>query len=502
MGLKLEKENKHIQQLDRRQMLKKSGLLLAAAPFYFGLKSCVSGAKKTLDADVIIVGAGLAGLNAALLLEQAGFKIKVVEATDRLGGRVHTAKESDVPGHPELGGNGIGGGYARVLDAAQKYGVSMGPMRPRTEARKGELIYRIKNNFILPQDWPAHELNTLPEGYRSGTPAYVTWRHFGKINPLPKNDLAAWRDPKYREWDKSVYGVLKKEGFSDDDIKLVMGTNSSYGVDAQNISIMMYFQILTWIGQQNASTGKGGAIVGGNQRLPEAMGAAVNQDIMLNSPVKSIASEADATTITLDNGNSLRASYCLVTLPASALRHIQMSPSPKGMQQKGIQNLDYTPVVQLHFIPRKKYWEEDGLPQSMWCDNLAGRFMALKNDLRDPERVTSCVAFLNSNVALEIDKMKQADAIALVTKTLEEMRPSLKGALDFVYYWTWVNNPYAGGAYAYWKPGEISSFANKLADPIGRIHFAGEHTAVMNRGMEGAMESGERAAFDLMTLIG
>ncbi|MEP3208129.1 MAG: NAD(P)/FAD-dependent oxidoreductase [Maribacter sp.] len=498
----MKNEKKIHQSINRREMLKKSGLALAAAPFYFGLNSCISGAKKTLDADVIIVGAGLAGLNAALLFEQAGFKVKIVEATDRVGGRVHTAKESDVPGQPELGGNGIGGGYARVLDAAQKYGVSMGPMRPRTESRKGELIYRIKNNFILPEEWPTHDFNTLPEGYRKGLPAYVTWGHFGKINPLPENDLAAWRDPKYKDWDKSTYSVLKEEGFSDDDIKLVMGTNSSYGVDAQNISILMYFQILTWIGQQNASTGKGGAIVGGNQRLPEAMGAAFKQDIMLRSPVKSIASEADATTITLDNGSTLRAPYCLVTLPASALRRIQISPSAQGMQQKGFQNLDYTPVVQLHYVPKKKYWEEDGLPPSMWCDNLAGRFMALKNDLQDPDRVTSCVAFLNSNVALEIDKMKQEDAIALVTKTLEEMRPSLKGALDFTYYWTWVNNPYAGGAYAYWKPGEITDFSNRLADPIGRIHFAGEHTAVMNRGMEGAMESGERAAFELMNLLG
>lgn len=496
------KKNKTIKTIDRREMLKKSGLALAAAPFYFGLNSCINTGKDSFDADVLIIGAGLAGLNAALLLEQMGFKVKIVEATDRLGGRVHTAKESDVPGHPELGANGIGGGYARVLDAAQKYSIEIGPGRPRTESRKGELIYHIKDSFILPENWSEHSLNTLPEGFRKSLPAYTTWPMFGEINPLPANDLAAWRDPKYKDWDKSVYSVLKEKGFSDDAMKLCMGTNSSYGVDAKNISILMYFQILTWIGQQTASTGKGGAIVGGNQRLPEAMGAAFKQDIMLNSPVESIASEADATTITLTNGSKLRAPYTLVTLPASALRRIKISPNPQGKQKRGFEGLEYTPVVQLHFVPTKKYWEEDGLPPSMWCDNLAGRFMAMKNDLQNPDKVTSCVAFLNSNVALEIDKIKREDAIAIVTKTLEEMRPSLKGALDFVYYWTWVNNPYAGGAYAYWKPGQITDFSNNLADPIGRIHFAGEHTAVMNRGMEGAMESGERAAFDLLNLLG
>ncbi len=498
--MKKETSKKH--DSGRREMLKKTGILFAAAPFYFGLESCVNTGNKSFDADVIIVGAGLSGLNAALQLEQFGYKVKIVEATDRLGGRVHTAKDSDVPGHPELGANGIGGGYARILDASQKYNVNIGPMRPRTESRKGELIYSIKNDFILPSDWPSHKLNTLPEGFRKSLPAYTAWPLFSKLNPLPKKDLMAWRNPTYKNWDKSVYAVLKEEGFSEDAIKLAMNTNSSYGVDAKNISILMFFQIMTWIEQQVASNGKGGAIVGGNQRLPEAMGAAFKQDILQNSPVKSIASEKDAVTVTLDNDKKLRARYSLVTLPTSALRRIKISPSTTGLQQSGIQNLDYTPVVQVHYVPTKKYWEEDDLPPSMWCDNLAGRFMALKNDIQNPDKVTSCVAFLNSNVALEVNKMSQKDAVAAVTKTLEEMRPSLKGSLKFVYYWNWVNNPYAGGAYAYWKPGQITEFANKLADPIGRIHFAGEHTAIMNRGMEGAMESGERAALEILNLLG
>ncbi len=497
----MKKENHKRHDNGRREMLKKTGLFVAATPF-LGLTSCLNTGKESFDADVIIVGAGLSGLNAALQLEQFGFTVKIVEATDRLGGRVHTVKDKNVPGHPELGANGIGGGYARILDAAQKYNVKMGPMRPRTEARKGELIYSIKNDFILPSDWPTHEFNTLPEGFRKSLPAYTAWPLFAKLNPLPKKDLMAWRNPTYQNWDKSVHAVLKQEGFSEDAIKLSMNTNSSYGVDAKNISVMMFFQIMTWIEQQNASTGKGGAIVGGNQQLPEAMGAAFKQDILLSTPVKNISSEKDGVTLTLESDKKLRAKYALVTLPTSALRNIQISPDATGKQKTGFQKLDYTPVVQIHYVPTKKYWEEDGLPPSIWCDNLAGRFMALKNDLQNPDKVTSCVAFLNSNVALEVNKMKRQDAIVAVTKTLEEMRPSLKGNLKFVYYWNWINNPYAGGAYAYWKPGQITEFANNLADPIGRIHFAGEHTAVMNRGMEGAMESGERAALEILNLLG
>lgn len=487
--------------MNRRDMLKKSGLALAASPF-LGLGSCISSGKQNFDADVIVIGAGLSGLNASLLLESAGFKVKLIEATNRFGGRVHTAKASNVPGHPELGANGIGGGYARLLNAAKQYGVEIGPYRPRTEPRKGDILYAVKNNLILPKDWEMHELNPNPDIFKKGSPSSAPWAVYQKLNPLPKNDLTAWKNSSYSNWDKSVYSVLKDEGFSDEAIKLGVSTNSSYGKDAKSISILMYFQILNFIEQQAQFRDNGGAAVGGNQRIPEAMGAAFKQDVLFESPVKSISTEIDGVNITLKNDKKFRARYVICTLPASALRRISITPSKIVIQNQAFQNLSYTPCAQIHFVPKKNYWEEDGLPPSMWCDNLAGRFMALKNDPHNPDKVTSCVAYLNSNVALEVDKMDQKTAVATVTRTLENMRPSLKGALEFVYYWTWINNPYAGGAYAYWKPGEITKYAPYMAQPNGRIHFAGEHTAELSRGMEGAMESGERAAMEVLSVLG
>ncbi len=496
------KRQKNQHKINRRRLLKTSGVILPS--ILFGLHSCGSAADSAMDADVIIVGAGLSGLNAALLLEESGFKVKVVEATDRLGGRVHTVKDSLVPGHPEIGANGIGGGYARILNAAQKYNVEIGPSRPRTEPREGEILYAIKNELISKANWADHKHNPYPEGHRSGSPTSPPWSIYSKQNPLPKNDLTAWKQSAYAAHDKSVYELLQKEGFSDEAINMGVSTNSSYGVDAKRISALMYFQIMNFIISQSSSfSGKGGAAVGGNQRIPEAMGAAFQQDILLKSPVKSISSEKDYAKVTLQSDKVLKAPYVICTLPNSALRKISLSPSPTGAQQKAIQNLSYTPCVQIHYAVNKKYWEEDGMAPSMWTDTKGGRFMALKNDLTDPDRVTSCLAYLNSTVALEIDKMGEAAGTKLVTQTLEKLRPSLKGAIEPIYYWTWCDsNPYAGGAYAFWQPGQITEFANDVAQPNGRIHFAGEHTADLNRGMEGAMESGERAAFDIMNLLG
>ena len=84
--------------------------------------------------DVIVLGAGLSGLHAARLLEAEGAKVLVLEGRDRVGGRVFTL--DDLPGYPEGGGNGIGAGYARLLDTAKQLGVPLVPVRQRTESTK------------------------------------------------------------------------------------------------------------------------------------------------------------------------------------------------------------------------------------------------------------------------------------------------------------------------------------------------------------------------------
>jgi monoamine oxidase len=83
----------------------------------------------TDSADVIVVGAGLSGLNAALTLEDAGFSVLVLEGRDRVGGKILTF--GSVPGLPEAGGQSIGSGYGRVVDAAQRSGIALDDQLPQ-----------------------------------------------------------------------------------------------------------------------------------------------------------------------------------------------------------------------------------------------------------------------------------------------------------------------------------------------------------------------------------
>lgn len=78
------------------------------------------------------------------------------------------------------------------------------------------------------------------------------------------------------------------------------------------------------------------------------------------------------------------------------------------------------------------------------------------------------------------------------------MRPASRGALQVLKVHSWARDPFAGGAYACWAPGQITRYADVLRQPHQRLMFAGEHTSALSRGMEGAMESGERAALEAM----
>lgn len=481
------------------------------------LKSSIAGAAvaslpgrpifaKTHSTDVLVLGAGLSGLNAALNLEDIGYNVRILEGTNRIGGRLYTAPESEVPGHPEMGGSGIGSAYARILYAAKRFGVEMEDSRPRTEPRKGELMYHVRGDGIKADDWAEHALNPFTQKKnRQATLSSMQYTIYGD-NPLPRGDLEAWQNGNYAEHDISVYDFLIKQGMSPQAIELAVGTNMSYGTNPHDLSMMMGYQSGNLINSlyrgEGAFEPRSMAAAGGNQRIPEAIAGGLKSDIILEQHIRAIRSNSDGVEVVTAEGKSFRAKYCICTLPFSALRHIHVDPYLEGKQALAVDQLGYTPVFQIHFVPTREFWLEDGLPPSMWTDQSPGRFMALKNDPNKPEKVTSYIAFVNEEMALYMDRMSPEQATKTMLDDLARMRPSTKGALKPVKVWSWNRNPFAGGAYAYWKPGQITRFSSEMRAPWERIHFAGEHTAVLSRGMEGAMESGERAAFEVMERLG
>ena len=477
--------------LSRRVFL--GGALAVAATTRIHARESTRAAADSGPFDVIIVGAGLAGLHAARLLEAQGLSVKVIEGRSRVGGRVYTL--DDIEGYPEGGGNGIGMGYGRILDTARSLGVELVPVRQRTEASADKTLISLRGQTITAAQWPDSPLNPFPKDSREVLPWAYQWLVFARENPL--KGPTDWLDPSHRVLDVSVYDFMRGLGESEATTDLACRVGLIYGTSSYDFSALHMLQILAW-GASQARFGRDAyAVKGGNQRLPEAMAAALEREIDYGRTLAAARTTDDGVEICCLDNTRYRARFAVLTPSFAALRHARFDPPLVHAQAEALATLGYSTAVQVHFRPLKPYWEIDGLPTDLWTDDFAGRLAALRYG-SDPDEVTSLVSFVYGAQGAWLDCLPERDAAALVLDSINRIRPSTRGALEPVRVLSWQQDRFAGGTFSAWKPGQITRLAARIGDPWGRLHFAGEHTARSQRGMEGAMESGERVALEIL----
>jgi monoamine oxidase len=477
--------------LNRRTLLKAIGAasLAAAAPRYLRAQN---------KSDVLIIGAGLSGLAAAMLLEEAGLSVRVIEGRDRIGGRVLSYRS--IPGNPEAGGTAFGPGYARLVNTANALGVELIDITPITPYFfQRELV--LDDEFISASAWPNHALNPFPDTAREMMPWMYLPMLLGRTNPLKTTD--AWLAPENAHLDVSLHEFLRGLGQSDATIDIAYNTNPSWGSSSHDISALMPLFAYAFTGMQRklAAGGKvmGYTARGGNQAIPEAMANALKSEVLLQQTVTGIRSDNSGAEVHCDDGTIYKADQVISSVPCSVLRRIRIDPLLTGPQARAVSTLDSQVINQLHIVPKKSFWEDDGRNPNMFTNSLSGMVVA-EHKGAQPEDVTSLTAWVRGQYAGWMDQIDEREAVAAVIADIERLRPAAKGQLEVVEYKSWYRDRFSAGDWAVWKPGQVSAFAAEISKPHGRIHFCGEHTAVSNRGMEGAMESGERVALEVLDI--
>ena len=445
--------------------------------------------------DVVVLGAGLGGLHAASLLEQAGARVTVLEADTRVGGRIRTL--NDLPGNPETGGTQIGGAYKRIVDTARGLGLQLIPNGRSPLLADDSMVYFINGRRMTRALWIASPTNPFAEMHRGTPPDRLLGRLIGRS---PLADITAWREPTAATSvidNVSALDHLRANGLSAEALRL-LEVNNSYGDSLADTSLLNLYYTQTNIAEIMKTPGPTLGVAGGNQRLSEAMANALRTPVQMGKRVAAVRLDAAGVEVTCGDGSRHRGRFVICALPLPAMRGIDFSPKLPQLLALAIQQLPYARVTQLHLEVKRQFWKEEGASPYVWSDGPIKR--VFPSDPAGTGHPQTLTGWINGTETAHWDALSDADAESLALTEMRRIFPASAGALRLAKRVSWHSTPLAGGAWANWAPGQITRFARIVGEPIGRLHFAGEHCAHGLRGMEGAMESGERAAHQILAM--
>lgn len=452
--------------------------------------------------DVVIVGAGLAGLHAAMLLAELGTRVLVLESEPRPGGRCLTMDGWHLA--PDLGGAQIGRDYARVLDTARRLGVGLGP----GAHVNAPYSFVVGDTLIPAKDWARSPLNRTVGAEREIPPHALGGFYVEARTPF--TTLDGWLQPEARAYDLSLAEWLVRQGASEPARQII---RISQGRPLERLSVLRMMQEATRakIGlariDPEAMRGKdqyeraaltSQHVIGGTSRLTEAMAASLGDRLRTGQRVRSVEMDRRGVTVRGGDGRRYRARFAIAAVPFTVLRHIDIRPGLRGTQADAVRRMPYGNQSQVWLRVRAPYWEQDGIEASMWTD---GPFNLIRQQIESDgaRELVSALAF--SDNAVRLDAMPPAERGRFAIAEIERVRPATRGKLEFIGAHSWLQAEGARGCSFQLEPGRAFDWAQQMIAPHGRLWFAGEHLRRLEVGMEAAMESGERAARAIAELL-
>jgi len=445
---------------------------------------------------VVVVGAGLAGLAAAYELAEAGVDVRLVEQSTRAGGRVKTIRgELADDAWVDVGGQSSGPGYANFFYYGAKFGLEFEPQsvfsgRPQFLLHYGGTLRNAGEYRADPSLWQAG----LEDVEKPLAPARLLSHYLAPIvEEVGKVERVL--EPAFLHYDEVSLGQLLVElGASDAAIGMIGHTLNYNSVD----TVSALSAIRDAVRMRYMDGAQAVNIAGGNQALPEAFAAALGDRVHYGCRLAAVRQEAEGARLQLQtaSGSELwEARKIIIAMPFTALRQVEFDPPLPAERRRIIDTLPYTQIAQSYLQTSRRFWESDQTVAAIYSDGPLERLFNASARMQGERGLL--VNWINGDGTNVLDGMDSAARAAYVEQEIAKLWPGANELIEKTITHDW-GNTYAKGAYAHYAPGQMARHAATIAEPVGPIHFAGEHTELVAPGMEGALTSGRRAAVEIM----